>query len=515
MRPRGTRPAGALLAAARIGLLAGPAVLAFAAGGYFDEGRLWALIAAFALLAAALLAGAPPLPRTPRGLATVAALATLAGWVALSRTWSPLQGVAADDAERVALYAGALLAAVALLRPRAAARAAEPLLAAGAVVVVGYGLAGRLLPGIVHETPSLTAGGRLDQPLTYWNAMGALAAIVIVLCARLAGDGTRPRGLRVAAGAATVPLVMGLYLTYSRGAIAATLGGLLVLAVAAPSRAQHRAIGRCVVPGALAALAAAASTPVRDLAGTLAERERDGALVLAAGVVLAAVAAGLVAQAAEREREGTLRAGAVRLPRRAPGIAAALVVAILVVPIVVAGGSDSHAPAFGETGSRLTSVGSHRYDYWRVALRAGWDHPLAGVGSGGFGVEWLIHRREADSAHDAHSLEIETFAELGLVGVALLAVVLGGVALAARDAHRADAALAAGPIAALTVWAMHSAIDWDWEMPALTLVAVALAGTLLACAEEAARSRASAASTATAPSSTSDGSATNRNLVVP
>ncbi|HVW18783.1 MAG TPA: hypothetical protein VHB30_11100, partial [Solirubrobacteraceae bacterium] len=64
MRPRGTRPAGALLAAARIGLLAGPAVLAFAAGGYFDEGRLWALIAAFALLAAALLAGAQPLPRT-------------------------------------------------------------------------------------------------------------------------------------------------------------------------------------------------------------------------------------------------------------------------------------------------------------------------------------------------------------------------------------------------------------------------------------------------------------------
>jgi hypothetical protein len=30
------------------------------------------------------------------------------------------------------------------------------------------------------------------------------------------------------------------------------------------------------------------------------------------------------------------------------------------------------------------------------------------------------------------------------------------------------------------VWAAHSAIDWDWEMPAVTLVAAVLAGHLLA-----------------------------------
>jgi hypothetical protein len=64
--------------------------------------------------------------------------------------------------------------------------------------------------------------------------------------------------------------------------------------------------------------------------------------------------------------------------------------------------------------------------------------------------------------------------------VALLAALLGGVALAARAAVRADPALAAGPAAALAAWAFHSAIDWDWEMPALTLVAVLLAGALLA-----------------------------------
>ena len=45
--------------------------------------------------------------------------------------------------------------------------------------------------------------------------------------------------------------------------------------------------------------------------------------------------------------------------------------------------------------------------------------------------------------------------------------------------HRYDPGLAAGPIAGLTLWALHAAIDWDWEMPALTLAAVVLAGMLV------------------------------------
>ena len=43
-----------------------------------------------------------------------------------------------------------------------------------------------------------------------------------------------------------------------------------------------------------------------------------------------------------------------------------------------------------------------------------------------------------------------------------------------------DRALAAGPAAAALTWALHAGLDWDWEMPAVTLVAVALAGLLLA-----------------------------------
>jgi len=43
--------------------------------------------------------------------------------------------------------------------------------------------------------------------------------------------------------------------------------------------------------------------------------------------------------------------------------------------------------------------------------------------------------------------------------------------------------LAAGPIAGFVVYAVHAPLDWDWEMPAVTLVAIVLAGALLAMGE--------------------------------
>jgi hypothetical protein len=57
------------------------------------------------------------------------------------------------------------------------------------------------------------------------------------------------------------------------------------------------------------------------------------------------------------------------------------------------------------------------------------------------------------------------------------------VAGAARKLWRRNPELAAGPVSALVLWAAHAGIDWDWEMPALSLVALALAGALVAWAD--------------------------------
>jgi hypothetical protein len=42
-------------------------------------------------------------------------------------------------------------------------------------------------------------------------------------------------------------------------------------------------------------------------------------------------------------------------------------------------------------------------------------------------------------------------------------------------------------VAALVVWALHASIDWDWELPAVTLPALAAAGLLLATSERVSR----------------------------
>jgi hypothetical protein len=490
--------------------LAAPTALAFAAGGFNEGARDVALAACGVLLLLAALLVPRPLPPAGPARWALAGLALLTAWTALSERWAPLADAAWATAERDVLYLAALTTAVLVLRGRREARLAEPVLAAGALVVVGYGLLGRLLPDVVHALPSLSAGGRLDQPLTYWNAMGALAAIGIVLCVRMAGDATRPRALRCAAAAGAAPLAAGLYLTFSRGGLAACAAGLVVVLALSPTWTQLRAMVVAAEAGILAVELSAASPAVRTLQGD--HRAQQGALVLAGLLVVMALAAVVQRWACGLEAGARPRRAHLPLPPRHGWIAAALVAAMLVAPVAVAARSDGAGaadPQFGSNTSRLASADSPRYEYWRVALDAFARHPAQGVGAGGFAVEWLRGRHAAQPAQDAHSLPIETLAELGLAGGAALALLVAGIALAARRVQRADPALAAGPIAALAAYAFHASIDWDWEMPALSLVAIALAGALLA------RSAVSSASSATAPSTTSPGSAANRNRVEP
>jgi O-Antigen ligase len=342
------------------------------------------------------------------------------------------------------------------------------------------------VPGIVHLEASLRAGGRIEQPLTYWNAMGALAALGVVLCARLAGDATRSRALRAGAAAAAGPLGMGAYLSFSRGALACLVVGVAALVLLAPTWRQLHAALVVLEAAAVGAIVAAPFDAVRALAPS--PSSSQGAIVLA--LLLGAMgAAALVHRAVCRaEARGALRAGPLPLGGRRRALATAAVVAIAAAPYALAltSGSDGSSSGFGASSSRLSDVGSHRSAYWRVAVQTWADHPLAGAGAGSFGTEWLERRHIDERVQDAHSLYLETPAELGLVGLVLLLTLAGGVAAAARAALRADRVLAAGPVAALSAGALHAGLDWDWEMPALTLVAVVLAGVLLCGREPAA-----------------------------
>jgi O-antigen ligase len=277
-----------------------------------------------------------------------------------------------------------------------------------------------------------------------------------------------------AAAAACVPLGLGLYLSFSRGALFAGVAGLVTLLVLAPRRDQLRAVILAVGGAALAAVAAAPFHGVSSLSGGLGTREGDGAIVLVALAVLMGATVAL--------HDRLVRAGEGRglpLPRHAGWIALGLICGGLALAIVVGAKETTRAPALSSGAGRLVSLQSNRYDYWKVAFRAFGDEPFHGVGAGGWAVWWLRYRTINDYAQDAHSLPLQTAAELGLVGLAALGMLFGGVAAVARRVHRGVPGLAAGPIAALVVYAAHSPLDWDWQMPAVTLVAVVLAGMLV------------------------------------
>ena len=466
------------LGAGTLLLVLGPTVLAFFTGGYFQGPRAWAGLGAWLLvvLGAALSRGARPF-HGPSRLAFGGLLA-LAVLSLLSMLWSPVVSNAYHAGQIDVLYLGDLLAA-SLLLDRSRVRAVEPLLAGGALVVIGYGLAGRLLPGILHFSNYSQAEGRLQQPLTYWNAMGELAALGLVLCIRLAGDESRARWMRGLALAAAVPLGSGLYVSFSRGALFAFGAGIVALVVLVPRRRQLAGLVGGVVFAALGAVAVAPFAGVTSLSGSITTQETQGAIVLGILVALMVIA-GLVSWRLD------IRVALVgmALPRHAGRWATAVICVGLAAAIIFgateSSGSATRALAGGS--SRLVTLQSNRFDYWRVALRAFGTEPLRGVGAGNWSVYWLRWRTISEGAQDAHSLPLEVLAELGVLGIAALAAFLTGVGWSAVRALRRAGPVAAGPIAGLVTYLIHAPLDWDWQMPAVTLVAMALGGTVLALA---------------------------------
>jgi O-antigen ligase len=284
---------------------------------------------------------------------------------------------------------------------------------------------------------------------------------------------------------------MGVYLTYSRGAIAAGVVGLVVLLAAAPTRPQLRAVIAAAVSAVVAGGCSALFRGVASLSGSPGAQQRDGALMLALLVLLSGLAALAAARWARAERRERAQAAGLSFARRLPAVAATAV-ALVVIGLIVGGlgerGESEPERLKKASGVRLTTVESRRYDYWRIGLDAFAREPILGVGAGGYRAEWLRERPVNEGVREVHSLELGFAAELGLPGLLGVLVMLGGVIAAGRRALIGREPIAAGCCAASTVWLLHASIDWDWEMPAVTLPVVVMAGALIAASEARERS---------------------------
>jgi hypothetical protein len=127
-------------------------------------------------------------------------------------------------------------------------------------------------------------------------------------------------------------------------------------------------------------------------------------------------------------------------------------------------------PTHGDVRGRVFSLsGSNRADYWHVAWRVYEDHPALGAGAGTYSRWWLRERPVPQPVQDAHSLYLEILAELGPIGLVLLLVALAAPFATPRSWW---APVALAPYAAFLA---HAAQDWDWELPAVTVAALACA----------------------------------------
>ena len=483
-----------------VALLAAPTILAFFSGGYFGviHGQVGVLVTALAwVLAATVILFEPrPFPSSRAGLVALAGLSAFAAWSALSLLWSPLRDPGLADVERSALYLAAFLVGCSALRDRATLRAVGPVLLAGIALVCLYALSTRLLPGIVDSTSGTRTGSRLDQPLTYWNAVGALASMGLMLAIGTASDGARRERLRVAAMALVPALGLTLFLTISRGAHVAAVLGAAVLVLAARNR---RSLDSALLGFAAVTLIAGTAgrfTGVVELDGGTGTRERQGLAVLGLLIVISALAALGQAVLVRIEQRGTTWTAVLRRrPALVAGVAAAALVVAALGVAAFAGGQAQPAPrdSLATGPERFRTLETNRWHYWRVAVDSFAEQPLQGSGIHGFAADWLERRDIDEGVQDAHSLYIETLTELGLPGLLFLGLFLGGAGIALWRSGEP------GWIAASAVFVIHAGVDWDWEMPALSLVFIALA----------------AAATAGAASTQRAGSAANLNRVTP
>lgn len=455
------------------------AALGFSSGGYFPaDWGLLLLASALVCLAVFLIGKKEPLSRLDT--AFVGALVGLAGWQLLSVAWSPGADGPVLEAERTLVYAGAAAALVLVLTSdRIAALLAG--LACGIVVLSLYGLATRVAPGHVGDSAEAVAGSRLDDPVGYANALGILAVLAIVILAAFALESSH-LAVRIAASASLVPLAAVLWLTLSRGALVALAAGATVLVVLA--RERGRALAGLLLLGVSPALAVllTARSDLNDPSGSLAEAEATGhalAWRLAVLALTAAAAGPLASKLAAR-----LAPAAVALS--AAVLAAAGVVVLIEGPIRLADRALEGFRATPPVTSRdidrrlLTLSGSWRADYWSVAWRMAEREPLLGEGGGSFERWWLQERPVASYARDTHNLYLETLGELGAAGLALLVAALAVPLAALRRARRQP--LAAGAAAAYVAFLVHAGLDWDWELPLVTLPALACGAALVVLA---------------------------------
>jgi hypothetical protein len=458
--------------------------------GYFDLSVWGPLALALIALAIGLILARPALPRDLAALA-LAALLLFAIWSLLSIGWAESADRALTEGDRWLLYGVFLLVVLLLLEQR---RDGEVFVASATLGVLGiaaYDLV-RMLGG---DGQSLFEGSRLLEPLGYVNGLGGFFLLGFWPLVALA-ERTRTHALAGAAVGGASLLTALVLLTESRGTVFAFAASAFLLLLLVPGR-NRRAWILLVVLAGLAATWDPLTDVTQALPPKLLAPPEDAIRLAAERSLFVATAVGVVwglaswAVAGARARSSALAANLPRISAAALATVAAIALATVAVAAKDPVGrfSDQYDSftelKVAESGSRFTSGGGNRYDYWRIAWNQFSDHPLNGIGAGNFNRTYFLERRTKEDVRQAHSIEFGTLGDLGLVGAGLLGTFLVAVFVGAWRRSREvplgepGIGLTVAALGIFVVWLAQTSVDWLHLIPGLTGIALGAAAILL------------------------------------
>jgi tetratricopeptide (TPR) repeat protein len=469
--------------------------LALAGGGFFLSDRHIAGLAVWLVLVVLLALGAAGKATLGRPFSWAAGLiAGLALFSAFSSLWSGSVELSVIEADRVLVYLGFFLAAFLIAQTdQRRQRFAEGI----GIALIGtalLGLASRLLPHVFELGAGLGSGPRTGYPFGYWNADGLAFGIGVGFCLWMSRRALNEWIRWLAVGAVPV-LLLALYFTYSRGGLLGLLvacGCLLIL--------SHDRLWMLVTLG-IGAIGALPAVLKVQASYSLAQNYDVQAAVNQGVTVLLFLIGGIVLSLAlfallrRLERRGGAFTGrALELSRdrrllRGIGLAAAL---LAIAAAIAVGGRawdnfsspDQQFPNANPAEHFSQFSGANRHEYWRVAIDSFEEKPLIGHGAGTYRFAWDQLRHIELPVLNAHSLYLQAFQELGVIGGLLVLALVGVLLWTGFAAWRASSGprreLHAVLFAACLAFAVGAAIDWFWEIAGVGAIFFLCAGALVA-----------------------------------
>jgi len=418
-------------------------------------------------------------------------MALFAGITALSVGWSLVPNASLIDAMRLIAYT-CVLAMAALVAQLHKDRAREILLGAGlaALVIVLYALLSRAVPGLFPDSDNFA---RLRLPFGYWNAVGSVAAIglLIALWTGTSRAGSKP--LEIISYPAGGLFVVALMLSQSRGVLLALSLVLGVWLLLIPRRLRTAGWLAIVCALSLVVVAWAYNKTALSIDDVpFADRKSAGLQLLLALILLCGILAAAGNFVRSRRHTNPLAARQRWLIGRA--LLILLAISPLVIAVGIGVGTDKGFATItdGATGlfstgataptnspDRLTQTNSFRGRYWSDAFKVFETHTVFGTGGDTYAVARLPYRNDEVNVSHAHGMVPQVASDLGAVGLLML---LGLTAVWLTAAFKLVGASARAPwlwlrevdetrlasvglMLVALMFGLHSAIDWIWFFP--------------------------------------------------